>query len=162
LNVIDFHIKYGCHIDVKSIKNGCLVYYPANLMTVPSSHENIAEYVVTQNTIKYKDFNGDVKEIGIDKYIQRLYITTDILLKMTIRNLNQKLIIVDGMPVAEKSIVQILPRPMRKEDVNLEEQLSKIYSEIVLGSSDETSANELGVLRGYKVLSDLVASGGIC
>ncbi len=163
MNLLEFHIKYNYYIDIKKTKRGCSVYYPSNFLLEEPMHAKVAEYQILPQGVKYREVESpDWTKIKLEDYVKRLFVTTDIILNMGYRCITKNLVMLNDKPINELNIPHVLPPPIRKEDLQREEQLGSIYFDMFTNSVDEASAQSLGVLRGYRAIKKLIDDGGIC
>jgi hypothetical protein len=159
-SLIKFHIDNKYCVVVNKIEQGCVAHFPSNYFLENPIEKSTTTYKIVDEGFTYSlDFNTNL--FKVPRYAIRFAITTDIILKTTSLNIPNKLIIINNNGVVESSLTKILSKPIDDSDIQREELMAQVYPDIVIGLFDFTSADKLGIGRGYEVLRDIIESGGL-
>lgn len=159
-DIIEFHRAHKYVINITKTNDGCAAHFPANYLSNPPLSSKYILYKINEGG--FECTNEDYScQFDIVNYAKRHGIVTDVILKAKTLNIPHKLIYITDNNVVKSSLAQILPRPTLEEDQLKEQLIAQVYTDIVLGLFDYSSANKLGILRGYEDLSRLIESGGL-
>lgn len=158
--LVKFHIKHKYFVNVNKTEDGCNVIYPANYLINPQFNSQNINYRLNDEGFEYITENYS-SQYDIVKYARRFAVLTDIILKATNINIPNKLILIRSNNELKGSLIQILEPPTDQEDLLKEQLVAEVYADIVMGLFDYSSANKLGILRGYEGLIRLIESGGL-
>jgi len=157
--LINYFIKNKYYVDVIKIDGGCKAVFPKNILRQPNVPELEISYFLLNNGVRVK-YNDVVFDDTVPRYMSRLMVQTDIILKAINRDLHLSLIqYFDGLLPKDK-IIQILPIKLSKEEKALEKKIVNKYSDIIFSTMDGQTAENLGIFEGYNSLVSLISREG--
>lgn len=157
--LLEFHVNNKYYVNVTKIENGCIGVFPANYFKEMSSE--LVSYKILDNILRVTVNNNNSVDYDIPTYIHRLTILSDIIIKAKHRQIPTSLILISDKDAYYNSLLKVLPAPKDENNKKLEESALMVYNDIMMGLFDLTSANKLGIERGYKFLQSLLENGGI-
>lgn len=158
-DLVNYFIKNKYYVDVTKIEGGCQAVFPKNILRQPKIPELNISYFVVDNGLRIK-YNDIVINDVVPKYMTRLMIQTDIILKTINRDLHLSLIkYFDGLLTRDK-IVELIPMKLSKEEKTLEKKIVNKYSDIIFSTIDGQTAENLGIFDGYNSLVSLISRAG--
>ena len=157
--LVNYFIKHKYYVEVNKIKNGCEAIFPKNILRQPQVPALKISYFLIDKGVRV-EYNDVVKEEYMPKYMSRLMIQTDIILKSINRDIHLNLIrYFDGLLPKDK-IIELIPIKLNKEEKLLEKKVVNKYSDIIFSTIDSQTAENLGIFEGYNSLVSLITRQG--
>lgn len=158
-DLISYFIKNKYYVDVSKIDGGCKAIFPKNILRQPKIPELEISYFLIDNGVRVK-YNDVVFDDVVPKYMSRLMIQTDIILKAINRDLHLSLIkYFDGF-LPKNKIIELIPLKLSKEEKALEKKIVNKYSDIIFSTIDAQTAENIGIFDGYNSLVSLISREG--
>jgi hypothetical protein len=162
--LINFHVQHKYYILVQKEEDGVSVNYPANIVFAPLFAGRVDVYKINKDKIEYANSDGAKVYFKTNIYDARVLITTDIVINAKIRGISGKLILPFEGLILKDGVVGLLKQPTKKEHQEKEQKLIQKYQDIIdflKNSYTREQATKDGIVEGYGLVRNLLASGGI-